>query len=156
VVVKQLLTIKGSDVVSVGPSTSVKEVAQLLNEKRIGCVIIKQRDGKVVGLVSERDIVRCITEQDGRSAVEQPVSEIMSRNLMVCDPDSALDKLIVEMTKHRIRHLPVMDGDQLIGLVSVGDLLNLRIAELEDGGRTRFEGLFQRKGLRPLQPKDGS
>jgi CBS domain-containing protein len=154
--VKELLTIKGSDIVSVGPGTSVKEAAQLLKEKQIGSVIVRQRDGTVVGLVSERDIVRCITEQDGRGAVEQPVSEIMTRNLMVCDPDSAVEALIMDMTKHRIRHLPVMDGNQLIGLVSVGDLLNLRIAELEDGGLSRLEGLFKKKGLRPLRPEDSS
>lgn len=148
--VKELLTIKGSDVVSVGPSASVKEAAQLLSSKKIGSIVVKQSDGKIIGLVSERDIVRCITEQDGNHAVQQPVSDIMSKDLMVCDPDSAVEVLIVEMTKHRIRHLPVMDGEQLAGLVSVGDLLNLRIAELEDAGRSRFEGLFQKKGLRSL------
>lgn len=154
--VKQLLTIKDSDVISVEPNTSVKEVARLLSKKGIGCIIIKQTNGKVVGLVSERDIVRCITEQNGGSFVEQPVSEIMSRDLMVCDLDSALNRLIIEMSEQRIRHLPVMDGDQLVGLVSVGDLLSFRVAELEGAGDSRLEGLFKRKGLRPLHRKDSS
>lgn len=147
--VNEILKLKGSDVISVGPNTSIKDVAKLLNEQRIGSVIIKQDNGKVAGLVSERDIVRFIAEQGG-GIVDLPVSEIMTRELIVCDLDSGVDALIVAITKQRIRHLPVMDGDQLVGLVSVGDLLKLRIAELQQGGGTRLEGLFQKKGTRTL------
>ncbi|MCP4408637.1 MAG: CBS domain-containing protein [Gammaproteobacteria bacterium] len=149
--VSEILKIKGFDVISVEPNTSIKDVAKLLNERRIGSVIIKQANGQLAGLVSERDIVRFIAEQEGGGNVDNPVSKIMTADLIVCDLDSAVDTLIIAITKHRIRHLPVMDGDQLVGMVSVGDLLKLRIAELKQGGRTRFEGLFQRKGTRTLR-----
>lgn len=149
--VKEILRIKGSDVISASPETSIQDVAKLLNERRIGSVIIKQADGRVAGIVSERDVVRFIAEQSDGGNTNHPVSGIMTRDLIVCDLDSAVDALIVAVTKQRIRHLPVMDGDQLVGLVSVGDLLKLRIAELKQGGRTRFEGLFQKKGTRTLR-----
>ncbi|MEN8131104.1 MAG: CBS domain-containing protein [Pseudomonadota bacterium] len=152
--VSEILKIKGPDVISVGSDTSIKDVAKLLNERRIGSVIIKKANGQVAGLVSERDVVRFIAEQGGGN-VDHPVSEIMTRDLIVCDLDSAVDTLIVAITKHRIRHLPVMDGDQLVGLVSMGDLLKLRIAELKQGGRDRLEGLFQRKGTRILRTGGG-
>lgn len=152
--VSDILKIKGSDVISVGPNTSIKDVAKLLNERRIGSLIIKQANGQLAGLVSERDIVRFIAEQ-GCGNADHPVSEIMTADLIVCDLDSAVDTLIVAVTKHRIRHLPVMDGEQLVGLVSIGDLLKLRIAELKESGRTRFEGLFERKGTRTLHTGGG-
>mgnify|MGYP001820616019 CR=1 FL=1 len=74
----------------------------------------------------------------------------MSRDMLVCDIDSAVEALIADITEKRIRHLPVMDGDLLAGMVSVGDLLTLRLAEAEYGTSGRLDGLFQKKGIRPL------
>ncbi len=101
------------------------------------------------GIASERDIVKCIADQ-GALMIDKPISEVMTSELLVCDLDSSVEALIVDVTENRIRHLPVMDGDRLVGVVSVGDLLKLRIAEAEYGTSGRLDGLFQKKGVRPL------
>lgn len=147
--IQQLIKIKGSDVVSVSLQTSVKEAAKLLNEKHIGCVIVVDGNESVKGVVSERDIMKCIVDQ-GAEIFEKPVSEIMPSELFVCDLDSSVEALIFDVTEHRIRHLPVMDGDRMVGLASVGDLLKLRLAEAEYTTKKRLDGLFQKKGVRSI------
>lgn len=148
--IRQLIEIKGSDVVSVPPQTSVREAAKILNNKHIGCVIVMDDLKRVKGMVSERHIVRCIAEHRDEM-IEKPVSEIMARELWICDLDSSIEALITDVNKHHIRHLPVMDGDSLAGVVSITDLLDLRLAKAEYGETTkRLDGLFQKKGVRPL------
>ncbi len=147
--IRQLIEIKGSDVVSVSPKTSVREASKILYDKNIGCVIVMDDLKRIKGMVSERDIVRCIADQRDEM-IEKPVSEIMPSELWICDLDSSVVALIADVKKHHIRHLPVMDGDMLAGVVSVTDLLDLRLADAEYGTGRRLEGLFQKKGVRRL------
>jgi CBS domain-containing protein len=147
--IRQLIEIEDFDVVSVSPQTSVREAAKILNNKNIGCVIVIDDLKKVKGIISERDIVRCIAEHRDEM-IEKPVSQIMSSELWICDLDSSVEALITDVKKHRIRHLPVMDGDILAGVVALVDLLDLRIAAAEYGETGRLDGLFQKKGVRRL------
>lgn len=147
--IKQLIEIKGSTVVSVPTRTSVREAARILYDKHIGCVIVADGDTKVEGMVSERDIVKGIADY-GAEVIDAPVSKVMVDKLLVCDLDSSVEALIPDVTERRLRHLPVMDGDRLVGVVSVGDLLKLRLATAEYGESSRLNGLFQKKSVRPL------
>ena len=147
--IRRLIEIKGSEVVSASPRTSVREAAKLLSDKHIGCVIVADSDVKIEGLVSERDIVKSVADH-GAEIIDAPVSKIMADDILVCDLDSSVEALIVDVTERRVRHLPVMDGDRLVGVVSVGDLLKLRLAEAEYGQISRLNGLFKKKGVRVL------
>lgn len=122
---------KGSDIVSVHPSDSVGAVARMLTERRIGAVLVID-DGAPVGILSERDIVRGVAGH-GASALEQPVSSLMTRDLVTCRPDHTVAQVMAVMTERRIRHLPVMDGGRLTGMISIGDAVKARLddAELE-------------------------
>ena len=147
--IRQLIEIKGLDVVSVSPQTSVQEAAKILNDKNIGCVIVMDDLKRLKGMVSESDIVRCIAERRDEM-IEKPVSEIMPSELWICDLDSSIEALIADVKKHHIRHLPVMDGDVLAGVVSVTDLVDLRVAKAQYSTGKRLDGLFRKKGVRRL------
>ena len=147
--IRQLIEFKGSDVVSVSAQTSVREAAKTLNERNIGCLIVLDDQEKIKGIVSESQFVKSIADH-GDEMIEKPVAEIMADELWVCDIDSSVEALISDVTEHRIRHLPVLDNDVVAGVVSVGDLLKLRLAVAEYGTSGRLNGLFQKKGIRRL------
>ncbi|MCG8433337.1 MAG: CBS domain-containing protein [Gammaproteobacteria bacterium] len=129
ITVETILKDKGHDVVSILPSLSLTETAQLLTEKRIGAVLVMEGE-ELAGLVSERDIVRGLAKH-GKQALEWPVSEIMTKKLHVCHPESDLDFLMSCMTERRVRHLPVLEDGKVVGLVSIGDVVKARIHKLE-------------------------
>ena len=147
--VKTILDNKGRDVETVGPDTSVEDVAKLLTEKKIGSVLVMDGD-EILGIVNERSLVKAICIH-GADAIRQPVSEIMRTNVMVCSSDSSVDSVRTQMTKMNMRHLPVVDGGKLTGIVSIGDVLKFRIRELKHGGESRFQHWFESKGVRPLR-----
>jgi CBS domain-containing protein len=96
----------------------------------IGCIVITASDGKVVGIVSERDVVREIA-RIGASVLKEPVARCMTTNVVSCRESDTIDRLMAEMTAHRFRHMPVVDRGRLVGLVSIGDVVRMRIAEAE-------------------------
>jgi CBS domain-containing protein len=106
------------------------EIAKLLGVHRIGCIVIAAEDGQVIGIVSERDIVREIARA-GASVLEQPVEVCMTKAVVSCRESDTMDQLMGEMTVHRFRHMPVVDRGRLTGLVSIGDVVRMRIAEAE-------------------------
>ena len=120
---------KGSvDVVTIKPGTQVADAVRLLSENRIGALVVADLD-KPEGILSERDIVREMGKR-GTACVGEPVSNLMTAKLVTCSPsDTALDVLEM-MTNGRFRHLPVMDGPNMIGLISIGDAVKARLAEL--------------------------
>jgi CBS domain-containing protein len=128
--VAAILKLKGREVVTAPPDTSLLEIAKLLGRHRIGCIVIAEPDGKVAGIVSERDIVREIARA-GESVLEAPVESCMTKSVVSCRESDTTDQLMGEMTAHRFRHMPVVDRDQLVGLVSIGDVVRMRIAEAE-------------------------
>lgn len=128
--VATILKSKGSTIITTTPETSVQEIAKSLAKHKIGCIVVTHADNAIAGIVSERDIVRSIASV-GMSALERPVSSCMTKNVVTCRESDTIDQLMAEMTAGRFRHLPVVDGDVLIGLISIGDVVKLRIAEAE-------------------------
>jgi CBS domain-containing protein len=119
--VRDLLSIKGTDVAAVSPETTVYEAAVKMNERRIGSVVV-QRDGRLCGIFTERDILRRIVAE-GRDAAVTCVEEVMTTELVCCRLHTPLEEARGTMKNRRIRHLPVVDDDdKLLGLVSIGDL----------------------------------
>jgi len=128
--VGNLIKSKGNDVVVATVSDSLSAVARILTEHRIGAVLVEDGPGKVVGILSERDIVRRVA-REGASCLERPAAAVMVRDLICCAPDDTLEAIMVLMTDHRIRHLPVMEDGVLRGIISIGDAVKARIAEIE-------------------------
>lgn len=128
--IREVLTVKGDRVVTTTPDATVRQLAGLLAEHNIGAVLVSTPDVPVVGIVSERDVVRHIARR--ADLLDAPVSEIMTSEVQTSDPDSSVDDLRVLMTRHRIRHVPVVDADGgLVGLVSIGDVVKSSIEALE-------------------------
>lgn len=128
--VAAILKSKGKGVVTATPDMSLLEIAKLLDQHGIGCVVLEGDDGKVVGIVSERDLVRAIG-RSGPKVLKDPVSDYMTRSVVTAREADTIDRLMSEMTAHRFRHMPVVERGRLIGLVSIGDVVKMRIAEAE-------------------------
>ena len=116
-----MLKEKGCDVVAVGPTTTVFEALQAMAEKNIGAVLVIE-GGAIVGIMSERDYARKV-DLRGKSSKDTKVSEIMVREVITARPDQSLEDCMSVMTVRRLRHLPVLDAGQLVGLISVGDVV---------------------------------
>jgi len=128
--VSHILKEKGDMVFTVGPDVSVAEAAGLLDSRRVGAMVVVADDRSVVGIVSERDVVRVLAREGG-DALAKPVSHCMSRQVLVAALDDRVDELLERMTDRRIRHLPVLQDGRLAGIVSIGDLVKRKIAETE-------------------------
>lgn len=128
--VSHILKEKGDMVFTIGPNATVAEAASLLDARKVGAMVVVADDRSVVGIVSERDIVRVLAREGG-AALGRPVSSCMSRQVLVAALDDRIDEMLERMTDRRIRHLPVMQGDRLAGIVSIGDLVKRKIAETE-------------------------
>lgn len=127
--VETILKDKGHNVVSIPADATLKQAADLLGEKRIGAVVVADKNG-LAGILSERDIVRAVSKF-GKDALGKPVSETMTRNVITCAPSDTVDHLMGVMTGGRFRHVPVLDKGEMIGLVSIGDVVKYKIAETE-------------------------
>jgi|TARA_B100000959_G_scaffold73231_1_gene77776 CBS domain-containing protein len=132
-IVSQILREKGHDVYTVFKEFSVKEVSALLAEKRIGAVVVTDQADAVEGIISERDVVRGLA-QHGSSILDKKVEELMTKNVITHGLDDHIDDLMQEMSKSRIRHLPILDDGKLVGVISIGDVVKNRVEELEAEG----------------------
>ncbi len=128
--VAAILNAKGRNVVTARSSSTLEEIAAKLAEKRIGAVVVVGAGGRIDGIVSERDIIRAISER-GAKALLEPAHEIMTKSVITCDVADTLDELMARMTAGRFRHLPVVEDRQLVGIVSIGDVVKHHIAEVE-------------------------
>jgi len=128
--VRSLLKDKSGDVFTVSPEISVLEAARELREKRIGAVIVCDGGGGIVGVLSERDIVRSLADQ-GEAALKGSVADLMTRDVKTCGLDDSIDEIMELMTGRRFRHVPVLDAGKLVGIVSIGDVVKQKIAEAE-------------------------
>ena len=126
--VSDILSQKGGQVFSVTPSTSVAQIAEQLRQRRIGSVLVLDAEGKVAGIVSERDLVYALATH-GAEALALEASRVMTRNVVTCDPDDSIDQVMGAMTRGRFRHLPVVRHGELLGLVSIGDVVKARLEE---------------------------
>ncbi|TVT30801.1 CBS domain-containing protein [Amycolatopsis rhizosphaerae] len=127
--IADVLRNKGTAVATVPPEATVTELLAGLAEHNIGAMVVVGPEG-VAGIVSERDVVRKLHEH-GAEVLSRPVSEIMTRLVATCTPRDSVDDLTVLMTRRRIRHVPVLDGARLAGIVSIGDVVKTRMEELE-------------------------
>jgi len=127
--VKEIIDSKEKVIWSVTPDTTVYEALKLMADKKIGAVLVI-RDGKVIGIMSERDYARKVVLQ-GKSSVELTVSEIMSDKVMFVDISQNVEECMALMINKRIRHLPVFDGENLVGFMSIGDVVKAIIDEKE-------------------------
>lgn len=127
--VETVLARKGHEVATVNPSATLATVAQRLRLQGIGALVVVEGD-RVVGLVAERDIVRAFAEHRGEAA-EIKVDEVMTRDVITCRREDSLTRILGLMTRHRVRHLPVLEGGRLVGLISIGDAVKHRLDELE-------------------------
>ena len=128
--VSDILAQKGGLVFSVTPGTSVAQLAQQLSTRRIGSMLVLDVEGSVAGIVSERDLVRALASH-GAKAMELEARQVMTRDVVTCDPDDSIDQVMQVMTAGRFRHLPVVQRGELIGLISIGDVVKARLAETE-------------------------
>ena len=128
--VAAILKEKGRAVETAGLQTTVMDVAARLSARRIGAIIITAADGSIAGIISERDVIRVIG-QHGASALDWPVSEAMTRAVQTCRESDTIDTLMSVMTARRFRHLPVLENGRLAGIVSIGDVVKHRVAEVE-------------------------
>lgn len=128
--ISDLLQRKGTEVATVLPTATVGELVERLAEHRIGAVVVSSDGQRIDGIASERDIARGLHET-GAALLGQPVSAIMTVDVRTCPPDVDLVELAKTMTEHRIRHVPVVTDDRLVGIVSIGDVVKARIEDLE-------------------------
>jgi CBS domain-containing protein len=128
--VSQILKGKGDLVFTTTPSETVAAVAAQLHSRRVGALVVLDAGGQVAGIVSERDIVRVVAE-GGAAALNAPISDCMTRDVLFAEPAETVDSLLERMTDRRIRHLPVCHKDRLVGLISIGDLVKSKISEVE-------------------------
>jgi CBS domain-containing protein len=129
--VKAILSRKGSDVVTADPNATLGEVVRILAARRIGAVVVTGADRRIVGILSERDVVRVLGEK-GSAALESSIGEAMTRKVTTCSMGDTVAELMERMTEGKFRHVPVVEDGRLAGIVSIGDVVKWRVHEIED------------------------
>ncbi|WP_431268855.1 CBS domain-containing protein [Dankookia sp. P2] len=144
-IIGSILKGKGTEIVSVRPEDTVLTVARTLGEHRIGAALVRDAAGAMLGIISERDIVRGMAAH-GPGTTGLKAEQFMTRDLVTVTPQTLVIQALGLMTQKRVRHLPVLEGDRLAGLVSIGDLVKARIEEAEQEAE-ELEGLCHRCGV---------
>ena len=127
--VSQILKTKGNAVTSVPPEMTLAEVIDTLARGRIGAVLVMKGGSEVAGILSERDVVRGLAEHGAR-LLDMRASELMTKSVVTCAPDNTVEEIMQEMTNRRTRHIPVLEGGRLRGIISIGDVVKNRLEEL--------------------------
>jgi CBS domain-containing protein len=128
--VKAILSIKGSDVTTIGPTATLETAIGILVERQIGALVVLGADHRMIGILSERDIVRALAEQ-GTAALKETLSQVMTRKVYTCTPTETVSAIMEQMTTGKFRHIPVVEQDRLVGIVSIGDVVKHRLMEME-------------------------
>jgi len=128
--INQVLAAKASqEVITVSPDATVRELLELMARNNVGALVVSSDGKKLEGIVSERDVVRRLTDREDLLGAR--VDSIMTSEVRTCEGEQRVNDLMQVMTEHRIRHLPVMKGDELVGIISIGDVVKSRLSELE-------------------------
>jgi len=127
--VRSILTTKGRDVTTIEPDVRLSTAIKLLGERQIGALVVMHQ-GRIEGILSERDVVR-VLGQRGAAVLDDAVSAVMTREVVTCRETDTVAALMEIMTVHKFRHLPVLENDQMVGLVSIGDIVKLRLQKYE-------------------------
>ena len=125
-----ILRAKGAVVVTIRPDATIRELVRGLRDERIGAMVVSEDGRSVLGIISERDVVRGLAEL-GPRILEAPVADLMTRDVVVCGPRDTVKQVMAEMTRRRVRHLPVVADGVLSGIVSIGDVVKNRLDEME-------------------------
>jgi CBS domain-containing protein len=128
--VSTILAGKGREVATIDPNATLADAVRLLAEKRIGATVVLGADRRVVGILSERDIVRVLAER-GAVVLNEPVSQTMTRKVSTCNENETVVQIMERMTDGKFRHVPVVDQGQLVGIISIGDVVKHRVHEME-------------------------
>jgi CBS domain-containing protein len=136
--VEGIITRKGAQVFTVAPGATLREAVAVLRERSIGALVVSTDAMRVDGILSERDVVRRLAA-DGPDALDMTVARAMTSEVVTCEMSDELGALMAVMTRHRVRHLPVMSDGRLHGLVSIGDVVKHRLDELESENHALFE-----------------
>ena len=129
-IVKNILLGRRGNVVTIEPTADLAAAVKRLAERRIGALVIPGADHRIVGILSERDIVHALAER-GPAALHEPVGQVMTRDVQTCSEDDTIESLMGRMTTGRFRHMPVVEQGKLVGIVSVGDVVKNRVEEIE-------------------------
>ena len=129
-IVKSILSAKGGSVISIDPTATLETAVRTLAEHRIGALLVLGPDRRVIGILSERDIVRTLAEL-GAAALAQPLAQVMTRKVVTCSPSETISVIMERMTAGKFRHVPVLEQDQVVGIVSIGDVVKYRLHEME-------------------------
>jgi CBS domain-containing protein len=129
--ITDVLRRKGTVVVTIAPSRTVRDLLGMLSEHRVGALVVSSDGVTLDGIVSERDVVRTL-HHDGEQVLDAPVMKIMTQGVHTCVPEDSTDDLMAAMTQHRIRHVPVLVDGKLAGIVSIGDVVKHRLEELQN------------------------
>ena len=127
--VRAILSRKGRDVATIAPTASLSDAVRILAQRRIGALVVTGPDNRVAGIISERDIVRALGER-GPASLEDNVAAVMTRKVMTCTESETVAVLMERMTAGKFRHLPVVEQGRLAGIVSIGDVVKLRVEEI--------------------------
>lgn len=139
-----MLRAKGSSVVSIKPDATIGELVRGLRDERIGAMVVSEDGRTVVGIISERDVVRGLAER-GPRILDLPVAKLMTQNVVSCSPTDTVKHVMAEMTKRRVRHLPVISDGVLSGIISIGDVVKNRLEEMEMETNVLREAYIGRK-----------
>ncbi len=128
--VSAILQGKSKTLITISPDVSLTEAVKSLAEHRIGAIVAVDSLGRVAGIISERDVVRILGEK-GPAVLTEPVSSVMTRTVVTCTSDETIPSVMERMTRGRFRHVPVVDGDRMLGIISIGDVVKFRVEEME-------------------------
>lgn len=128
-IVKAILSAKGGDVITIEPTATLETAVKILAEHKIGALLVLGPDRRVIGILSERDIVRVLAER-GAAVLTQSLAQVMTRKVVTCGQSDPVDVLMERMTTGKFRHLPVVEQEQVIGVVSIGDVVKHRLQEM--------------------------
>jgi CBS domain-containing protein len=128
--VNDILSQKGNQVLTIEPAATLATAVQMLAQRRIGALVVTGADHRIVGIISERDIVRVLGEK-GTAVLGAPVAEVMTRKVVTCGRNETIAEIMERMTGGKFRHVPVVEHGRLVGIVSIGDVVKARLSELE-------------------------
>ncbi|WP_454849528.1 CBS domain-containing protein [Rhizobium binxianense] len=128
--VKAILDLKGRDVVTAGPNTTVAEAAAILSKKKIGAIVVVGMENRISGMFTERDLVHAVAKS-GKECLDQPLASVMTSKVFRCSEETTVNELMELMTSRRFRHVPVEANGKLSGIISIGDVVKSRIAQVE-------------------------
>ncbi len=129
--VRAILAAKGAHTITIDPNSTVGAAVRLLAHHRIGALLVTGPDQRIVGIVSERDIVQAVATR-GAAALELPLTDIMTRKVVTCAPSDTISSIMERMTEGKFRHVPVVEQGRLTGIVSIGDVVKHRLQEMEN------------------------